>query len=461
VRALRAAVVVAILALPAIPSAGSATLPTVRMTHPGTVAEALIWPGEGLSLSSGAWIEAVGGAFELHAYSSGTVIQVTRNAEGKPREVRRFQQAHNDFAGLSSFFLLDLRDDDGTRVARIRLPFCPESQEASRIDDSGPDLPTMPAGCQGTAVTQATVWGIDAGWAVPGAQTYGVEIDLAAGTYDATLSITSRWVRELAITGPTSVTFPLAVERIDFGNETIETIGAAAKAAEPKDDTGGGVPDLASLPAWDIQPVIDEATGADLLTFAATVWNAGTGPLVVEGFRASGASEMKAYQYFYEDGRPVRRVDAGSFEFHAAGGHDHWHFLDFAQYSLLDRTTGDRVRSQKEAFCLTWTDPVDLTDPDAVWNPGETSLQTACGSPSSIWIRETLPVGWGDTYTQYVAGQSFDITSLPNGRYAIEVGANPNGRLIDLKSANDVALREIELGGTAGARTVRTLTTFP
>jgi hypothetical protein len=444
VRALRAALVVAILALPAMPSASSATLPTIRLSHSGDEAQALIWPGEGMSLSAGAWIEAVGGAFELHG------------ADGRPREVRRFPSANRDFLGLSSFFLLELHDDAGNRVARIRLPFCPATQEAARIDDSGPDLPTMPASCGGTAVTQAMVWGIDAGWAVSGPQTFGLQVDVPDGAYDATLSVSSRWVRDLAITGPTSVSFPLSVERITFDEEPF-----LGKAASSNDDIGGGVPDLASLPAWDIQIFPDESTGADLLTFAATVWNAGTGPLVVEGFRASGEDEMTAYQYFYEDGRPVRRVDAGSFMFHAAGGHNHWHFLDFAQYSLLDRTTGDRVLSQKEAFCLTWTDPIDLTDPDAVWSPGATSLQTACGSPSSIWIRETLPVGWGDTYTQFVAGQSFDITSLPNGRYAIEVGANPNGRLVDLKTSNDVALREIELGGTRGARTVRTLTTFP
>ena len=36
-----------------------------------------------------------------------------------------------------------------------------------------------------------------------------------------------------------------------------------------------------------------------------------------------------------------------------------------------------------------------------------------------------MPVGWGDTYFQFVAGQAFDITSVPNGTYYIEVGAVP------------------------------------
>lgn len=450
VKHVRVGLLVALLALPAIPDGHAASLPTVRLTHPGGAATGTIWPGEGLSLSTGAWVESVGGPFELHAYDSDTVIQVVRDARGRAREVRRFAQGTTDFAGLSSFFLLELRAASGARVARVRLPFCPVNQEAARIDDTGPTAPTMPPSCYATPVTQATVWGIDAGWAVPGAQAFGLPVDVPEGSYDATLSITSRWRRDLGITDA-SVTFPIDITSFEL------SASGTAKGTESSDVGDGGIPDLVSLPAWQVRARRDEVSGADTLAFAATVWNAGTGPLVVEGFRAAGAPRMTAYQYFYEDGRSVRRVRAGSFEFHAAGGHDHWHFLDFAQYSLLDRTTGARVRSEKEAFCLTWTDPIDLTVPDAAWSPGATSLQSACGTPSSIWIREALPVGWGDTYHQLLAGQSFDITDVPNGRYAIEVGANPNGALVDLDASNDVAVREIELGGMRGARTVRTI----
>jgi len=44
---------------------------------------------------------------------------------------------------------------------------------------------------------------------------------------------------------------------------------------------------------------------------------------------------------------------------------------------------------------------------------------------TALWVREMLPVGWGDTYFNSVAGQSFDITGVPNGTYYIEVIANP------------------------------------
>src|ERR1041384_3305195 len=66
-----------------------------------------------------------------------------------------------------------------------------------------------------------------------------------------------------------------------------------------------------------------------------------------------------------------------------------------------------------------------------------------------------MPIGWGDTYFQSVAGQSFDVTHLPNGTYYIEVLANPERVLRETSTSNDVSLRKVILGGTRGHRTVR------
>jgi Lysyl oxidase len=70
-------------------------------------------------------------------------------------------------------------------------------------------------------------------------------------------------------------------------------------------------------------------------------------------------------------------------------------------------------------------------------------------------VRETLPVGWGDTYFQFVPGQSFDITGLPNGTYFIEVTANPTGQLHERNADNNTRLRRVILRGRRGARRVR------
>nr|WP_246416573.1 lysyl oxidase family protein [Nocardioides luti] len=135
--------------------------------------------------------------------------------------------------------------------------------------------------------------------------------------------------------------------------------------------------------------------------------------------------------------------------------HQHWHFEDFARYSLLRADKTEAVRSKKEAFCLANTDAVDQTVPNANWNPENTDLSTSCGDYGSLSIREVLASGWGDTYGQFRAGQSFNLDGLPNGKYYIAVIANPENRLVEGSTANNVSLRKVILGGKPGARTVR------
>ena len=219
------------------------------------------------------------------------------------------------------------------------------------------------------------------------------------------------------------------------------------------DPPAESLPDLVALPAFNIFP--QRRRGRDLLTFAANEWNAGPGRLVVEGFRRAGSDVMDAYQYFYDQqGRVVGKSPAGKMAYHDARGHDHWHFLQFASYSLLDADTRHIVRSRKQAFCIVPTDAVDLTVRGAELNGFGVGLGSACGGRGSIWVREVLPAGWGDTYYQSVAGQAFDITDLPNGVYHLQVAVDPLGKLVQRRTSNDVAIRKVRLKGSPGARRV-------
>ncbi|MFF9428203.1 lysyl oxidase family protein [Streptomyces sp. NPDC014746] len=216
-------------------------------------------------------------------------------------------------------------------------------------------------------------------------------------------------------------------------------------------------PDLRSLPAYGIT-ISDggrDVPGKDYLAFSANVWNAGPAQLVVDGFRSPGKATMDAYQYFYDArGKQVGYTPTGTMEWDPRPGHVHWHFTDFASYRLLKADKKEAVRSGKEAFCLANTDAVDYTVKNANWHPYNTDLSTACGQENSISVREVLDVGSGDTYTQDLPGQSFDITDVPNGTYYIQVLANPAKRLKETNLDNNSALRKVVLGGTPGRRTV-------
>ena len=217
----------------------------------------------------------------------------------------------------------------------------------------------------------------------------------------------------------------------------------------------GATPDLAALPAWNV--AIDSPGSRDLLTFSATEWNAGPAALDIEGFRRVGRRHMQAFQYFRDgQGRIVGRIRAGGMEYDPRVGHHHWHFLQFARYTLLDASRHNVVTSHKQSFCIAPTDLIDLTVPGADWGTDTSGFFTACGDKAmSLWVREVLAAGWGDTYLQSVAGQAFAIGKVPNGRYFLKIEVNPKRKLIEAKRANDVALRRIRLGGTPGHRTVQ------
>ncbi|MEU0406160.1 lysyl oxidase family protein [Streptomyces sp. NPDC006197] len=254
-----------------------------------------------------------------------------------------------------------------------------------------------------------------------------------------------------------------AMQAGDTAGRTDGSRQAPALAPRSKRPTGNPSvpdvpkPDLRSLPAYGITISDGDRNipGKDYLAFSANVWNAGPAQLVVDGFRSPGKAKMDAYQYFYDaHGKQVGYTPTGTMEWDPRPGHVHWHFTDFASYRLLKADKKEAVRSGKEAFCLANTDAVDYTVKNANWHPFNTDLATACGQENSISVREVLDVGSGDTYTQDLPGQSFDITDVPNGTYYIQVLANPAKRLKETDLGNNSALRKIVLGGTPGRRTV-------
>jgi hypothetical protein len=165
---------------------------------------------------------------------------------------------------------------------------------------------------------------------------------------------------------------------------------------------------------------------------------------------------MDAFQYFYEGDEIIGKAPVGSFEYDERRGHSHWHFRQFAKYRLVSDESGKVVRSKKEAFCLAPTDPVDLTIEGAEWRPDEIGFGGSnCGGETSLWVREVLPLGWGDTYHQFRPGQSFNITKLPDGIYFIEVKANSGGFLHDADPSNNVERRKVIIKTKAGKRFVK------
>ncbi len=373
------------------------------------------------------------------------------------------------FSGLNKFFTVKVVDAKNKTVLERRLDFCPNASEQTRRRPDAPATSPYPVGCDSNPYSTGSVWGIEKGYGVR-AVDY-LDTKLRPGNYKITTAINPAY-RELfeipAAAASATVNLKVikgtdekrAAARKSQLRKQQESRGPATEPAEPVRPTGkallakpsGPLPDLRSLPAWGI--MMDRGRYLD---FSATVWNAGPSPLVVDGFRQDKNEDlMDAYQYFFNSaGKQIGSANVGTMEWDARDGHHHWHFTDFARYRLLDQDKKVVLRSQKEAFCLANTDAIDYTVKGANWKPENTDLHTSCGDRSSIGIREVLESGSGDTYVQSLPGQSFDLKGLKNGVYYIEVTANPDRKLCELSTTNNITYRKVTIGGTNGHRAVK------
>jgi Lysyl oxidase len=452
--------------------------------------------------------------FEIRAsrksYADPIVAQQVVVKNGKKKLVTLPAGLVDNFGGFSDFTTITIKDAAGATVKRYGTDFCPNTWGSARTRRDAPPTTPYPTGCAGSnPFTLGSVWGIQAGWnaateTMPRYDDTKDEppFDIPAGSYAVTVARNPKY-RDYFKIPAADATVQLRLTVIDVSPDAgsaalAEARTKAARSGESGSDAAllaehgdhggqgdprlqvsaykpefrpparrpatvkaapksGPRPDLRSLPAWGIS--LSQEEGKWYVNFGATVWNAGTSPLLVDGFRRTGTELMDAYQYFFDaSGKEVGSVPAGTMEWDPREGHRHWHFTDFARYNLLAADKKLAVKSGKEAFCLANTDAVDYTLPHAKWRPDNTDLSSSCGQNTAVAVREVLDIGNGDTYSQSLPGQSFDVTGLPNGTYYIEVLANPAHKLTELSTANNSALRKIVLGGTP---TERSLTVPP
>jgi hypothetical protein len=465
----------------------AAAEPALRLAAGSTDVTLYRIPDYGVDLDLGTHLVAGKKPVEVRATRKSYHDPIVANqiVNGKPKALPK--GAVTDFAGLGKFLHITVTDSAGKKVVEQDQAVCLNG-DGSRTRPDAPDSSPYPSGCSANPFTLGAVWGLQAGWS---ASTFGYSwegngnppVNLPVGKYKVKVSI-NKLYRDFFKLGSSGTSLSLNATVADQAScqppgvrgcmaaKAAGTPGAAgakpgvAPTPNAKAPTGqasvpkGPKPDLRPLPAWQISVGPGDAgtpnADRDYLQFAADVWNAGPSTLVLDGFRQPGKDLMDAYQYFYDaKGKQVGYQKTGTMEWDGRDGHNHWHFTDFARYSLLGSNQSEIVRSQKEAFCLAATDGIDYTVKNANWHPGNTDLHTACGNHGSLSVREVLDVGSGDTYIQSLPGQSFDVTDLKNGTYYVQVVANPEHRLFESNTKNNVSLRKVVLGGTLHHRTVK------
>jgi hypothetical protein len=407
-------------------------------------------------------LEAVGNPFEIWSHRADYHSPITSEWHNGTTVTQLPAGLMDTFAGLSRFMDVSIENSAGRMVLHRATTVCLNGYTTYRVTPDGAAHSTYPYDCPRNIFAKGAVQGIAAGWAseIP---LFGYNsIKLSPGHYTMRVTITPLFRTTFGIplsAGRRSVS--LTVKAVKDGGGGVPIPVRTARPHTPTHLTGrrlasapttGPEPDLVAAPAWGL----GLSRKGNLLNFAATVWNAGDSPLVVDGFREQGKAVMDAYQYFYDaQGNQTGYVPAGHMIWDPRPSHHHWHFEDFARYELLDASKNKIQRSHKEAFCLANTDEMDYTVPGAQWRPDNTDLATACGDFSALAVSEYLAAGSGDTYEQMRAGQSFSIADLPIGVYYIAVQANPDHVLTEQSTSNNLALRKLRLGGTPDHRTLQ------
>lgn len=220
----------------------------------------------------------------------------------------------------------------------------------------------------------------------------------------------------------------------------LATRGLSAQAAERK-------PNLVAFPAAPFSLAVVQSGGVISLRFATTSWNNGAGPLELRAGEVSADGQRKkVYQRVYLTDGTFYDKYAGEFEFHPA--HDHFHFGDYALYTLrpVNAPGASARQSAKTTFCVMDTTLVNTSLPGAPLS----AVYSTCGA-----VMQGMSIGWGDTYNAGLAGQSFDVTDLPNGDYEILIDIDPKSQLVESTRADNSSCLRIRLSVSAG--TVKSL----
>lgn len=202
------------------------------------------------------------------------------------------------------------------------------------------------------------------------------------------------------------------------------------------------LPDLQSLPAFDIHLELNTENGTLQIRFSNSIGNSGVGPLEMDGAITQEPSLIDVAQNIYRtDGTHYSR-DAGAFYYDRE--HGHWHWEGFSAYEVWsvdpNGVLSQRLaNNQKVGYCIIDVSIYDLPKSDQfqfqALNRPDYRQYTNCES-----TRQGLSVGWIDTYKYHLPGQFVDVTHLANGIYALRATVDPINIIHESDESNNSSL---------------------
>ncbi len=206
--------------------------------------------------------------------------------------------------------------------------------------------------------------------------------------------------------------------------------------------TDGPLPDLQTLPPFDLRLVTSSANGTRVLRFSNSVANTGEGPVDLRGDLDPKDNSIEVTQYILGSDEVVEKHSVGEFIYQPDHGHYHW--KGFSLYEIWSVRPGGILEevvasSDKVGFCL-----MDSSRVDEDWLH-ENTIRTVdttqrAGYGECTWKRQGITVGWVDTYRSNIPGQSISVSDFPNGIYALRSTVNPDGIIYEMDQSNNSAV---------------------
>jgi Lysyl oxidase len=183
--------------------------------------------------------------------------------------------------------------------------------------------------------------------------------------------------------------------------------------------TGGALPDLI---IWG--PSANPTT--IVRTFAATDCE------VVEGCEPVGTRTLLSFTTETRNiggGDLVMGNPATNSLFIWATCHQHYHFEQFASYSLLDANSNVVASGHKVGFCLEDVQAWTNTHPQAKYTCSNQGIQS----------------GWADVYSAGLPCQYIDVTGVAPGQYTLQMIVNPDNVLPESNTNNNTTLVPVSI----------------
>jgi lysyl oxidase/Big-like domain-containing protein len=166
-----------------------------------------------------------------------------------------------------------------------------------------------------------------------------------------------------------------------------------------------------------------------LLRFNGYIHNAGPGPLEIRGSRpVDGAMTTTGQRIYREDSS---YYDDNSrhptIHYETTDGHNHWHVMDAARYSLWNEGgTTEVAPGAKVGFCLQDVERVDGFGPrNPVYSSGATGYCRE-GQPNASQVFEGISSGWQDDYIAKLPFQWVDLSDVAPGQYRLGAQVDPD-----------------------------------